>query len=63
MKPQQQNGDQPFTYAVAANDTGAARTGTITFTSATGGLVATLDRDPAQRAWQQPEPLGERPDH
>ena len=39
---QQQNGDQPFTYAVAANDTGAARTGTITFTSATGGLVETL---------------------
>ena len=42
-EPQQQNGDQPFTYAVAANDTGAARTGTITFTSATGGLIATLD--------------------
>ena len=42
-EPQQQNGDQPFSYAVAANDTGAARTGTITFTSATGGLVATLE--------------------
>ena len=41
---QEQNGDvAPFTYAVSANDTGAQRSGTLTFTSATGGLIATLD--------------------
>ena len=39
---QSQNGDVPFGYAVTANDTGAERTGTLTFTSTTGGLTATL---------------------
>ena len=40
---QEQNGDVTFGYEVSANDTGAQRSGTLTFTSATGGLIATLD--------------------
>ena len=39
---QSQNGDQTFTYAVSDNDTGAPRTGILTFATATGGITATL---------------------
>lgn len=38
-----QTGNNPsFTYAVSANNTGAARTGTLTFTTAAGDVTTTL---------------------
>ena len=38
-----QDGDQTFTYEVAENQTGATRTGTLTFATATGGITTTLE--------------------
>ena len=38
-----QDGDQTFTYEVDENQTGATRTGTLTFATATGGITTTLE--------------------
>ena len=38
-----QNGDQLFTYQLSVNDTGAARTGNLTFTTAAGDITAVLE--------------------
>ena len=44
VEDQQQTGNNAtFAYEVAANDSGVERVATITFTSATGALIATLD--------------------
>ena len=38
-----QNGDQLFTYQLSVNDTGASRTGNLTFTTAAGNITAVLE--------------------